>query len=316
MNTNKIDWARRFAQREIAGDAQEVPVHHDHDKSREIGCREIAEKDFSILANLLARGFPRHGARFWQDVLWRLSTRRTPTGFPRYGFLLESHNTIVGVVLTLFREVDIDKTSTIRCNLSSWYVEPEFRCYASLLQPRGPAYSNVTFVNITPARHTLPLLKVQGFTQYSSGLFFAMPTARGPWNALVELFSADIGAESNLGTAVGDLLREHTSCGCISVTCRYRNAWYPFVFKKWKPIHGIPSVYLVYCQDVEEFVRFAGPLGRFLAWRGFPLVVLDAVGPLAGLWGKFVSDQPKLFKGPNMPRLGDLAFSERALFGF
>jgi hypothetical protein len=291
-------------------------VHRDHDKYLRISCREIAERDLSALAHLLARGFPRHTTGFWREVLGRLSTRRTPAGLPRYGFLLEANDTPVGIVLTLFKQGDAERGSPFQCNLSSWYVEPEFRCYASLLQPRGPAYRDVTFVNITPARHTLPLLEAQGFVQYSSGLFITVPTARGPWNAHVEPFTADTCAGSDLGASVVDLLLEHASYDCISVTCHDPGGRYPFVFKKWQSIRGIPSAYLVYCQNVEDFVRFAGPLGRFLAWRGFPLVVLDAVGPIAGLVGKFIDDQPKLFKGPTTPRLGDLAFTERALFGF
>jgi hypothetical protein len=290
--------------------------HHDRDKPPRVSCREIAEKDFPALADLLARGFPCHTAGSWREVLDRLSAHRTPPRMPRYGFLLESNAAPVGAVLTIFSEVDTAGRSTIRCNLSSWYVEPEFRCYASLLQPRGSAYRDITFVNITPARHTLPLLEAQGFVQYSSGQFISMPTARGPWNVRVEPCTTDLCAGSDLSASVVELLLIHASYGCISVTCHDTSGRYAFVFKKWQPIRGVPSVYLIYCQSVENFVRFAGPLGRFLARRGFPLIVLDADGPLSGLFGKFLDDQPKLSKGPNPPRLGDLAYTERALFSF
>jgi hypothetical protein len=73
--------------------------------------------------------------------------------------------------------------------------------------------------------------------------------------------------------------------------------------------------YLGYCRGLDDFVRFAGPLGRFLALRGFPLVVLDANGPLKGLVGWYSDGAPKYFQGPDQPRLGDIAYSERALFG-
>jgi hypothetical protein len=73
--------------------------------------------------------------------------------------------------------------------------------------------------------------------------------------------------------------------------------------------------YLAYCRDLEDFVRFAGPLGRFLAWRGFPLVVLDSNGPIRGLVGTYSAAYPKYFKGPDQPRLGDLAYSERVVCG-
>jgi hypothetical protein len=313
MSRNKLinDW------RLVASSSAPEPRRPRDHKYVRISCREIAAADLLPTAHLLARGFPRHSAAFWREALARLSARQTPPGLPRYGFLLESNDdTLVGVVLTLFREVNATPKKTIQCNLSSWYVEPEFRCYAPLLQPRGPAYRNVTFVNITPARHTLPLLEAQGFVQYSSGLFIAVPTVRRPWNVYVEPFSAATCTGSDLEASMVNLLREHTRYNCISVTCRDSGVLYPFVFKKWHSIRGIPTAYLVYCQNIESFVRFAGPLGRFLTLQGFPLVILDAVGPRTDLVGKFIDGQPKLFKGPNMPSLGDLAFTERALFGF
>ena len=78
----------------------------------------------------------------------------------------------------------------------------------------------------------------------------------------------------------------------------------------------MPFARLVYCRDVEDFVRFAGPLGRYLVRRGFPLVVLDANGPVPGLIGKYSNDFPKYFKGPDKPRLGDMAYSTRVIFDF
>jgi hypothetical protein len=72
--------------------------------------------------------------------------------------------------------------------------------------------------------------------------------------------------------------------------------------------------YLAYCRDVEEFVRYSGPLGRFLVRRGLPLVVLDSNGPIKGLSGRDCDD-PKYFKGPDTPRLGNMAYSERVMLG-
>jgi hypothetical protein len=78
----------------------------------------------------------------------------------------------------------------------------------------------------------------------------------------------------------------------------------------------VPFAYLAYCRRLDDFVRFAGPLGRFLAKRGFPFVVLDANGPIEGLIGKYSDGAPKYFKGPDQPRLGDIAYTERVMFGY
>jgi len=98
------------------------------------------------------------------------------------------------------------------------------------------------------------------------------------------------------------------------LVCSSGNRRYPFVFMPRRKFGLVPFAHLVYCRDVADFVRFAGPLGRFLAWRGYPLVVLDSNGPIRGLIGAYFGTHPKYFKGPDQPRLGDLAYSELAMF--
>jgi hypothetical protein len=76
----------------------------------------------------------------------------------------------------------------------------------------------------------------------------------------------------------------------------------------------VPYAQLVYCRDLTNFVQFAGALGRFLAWRGLPLVFLDSNGPIHGLIGTYFDKRPKYFKGSEEPHLGDLAYTELAMF--
>ena len=63
-------------------------------------------------------------------------------------------------------------------------------------------------------------------------------------------------------------------------------------------------------------MRFAGPIGLYLALRGRALVIVDSNGPIPGLVGTYRGgSMPKYFKGPQRPRLGDLAYTEYALLG-
>jgi hypothetical protein len=51
--------------------------------------------------------------------------------------------------------------------------------------------------------------------------------------------------------------------------------------------------------------------------RGQFFVIIDADGPIPGLVGTFRKGvMPKYFKGGDQPRLGDLTYTEAALFGF
>ena len=73
---------------------------------------------------------------------------------------------------------------------------------------------------------------------------------------------------------------------------------------------------MIYCRDVADFVRFAGPIGRYLARRGKPFVIVDSNGAIPGLFGTFFrGSMTKYFKGPQRPRLGDLAYTEYAVLG-
>jgi hypothetical protein len=45
-------------------------------------------------------------------------------------------------------------------------------------------------------------------------------------------------------------------------------------------------------------------------------MLIDSNGPISGLVGKYLKNyMPKYFKGPVAPHLGDLAYTEVAMFG-
>lgn len=281
-----------------------------------IRSRRIEEFDVPVVAALLSRGFWTRSARFWSQVFSCLRGRQAPPGLPKYGYLLETDSgTAVGAILLIF-SAQPGHEQKFRCNVSSWFVEPQFRGYASLLVSKALSHSNVTYLNITPAPHTLAILRAQGYSQYSKGVFVAFPALRSgsrgtrviPVNATSTCPPVDDEFESKV-------LLDHARYGCISLLCGVRNELYPFVFRP-RAYKGIPCAQLVYCRDRDQFVRFAGPLGRLLAAHGRPLVVLDANGPVPQLLGRFFEGRmPKYFKGPVPPRLGDLAYTEAAMFG-
>jgi hypothetical protein len=279
--------------------------------SRKICCREIGEGDLAGIADLLAHGFPHRSPEFWGRALGRLATHPTPAGYPRYGYLLAAEGRAVGVVLTIFSSVAAGGMETVRCSLSSWYVMPEFRCYAAMLSSRALARPEVTYLNITPGLGTYAILEAQGYRRYCSGRFISVPALGAPSRAKIRRFDGGLG---DLTPFEGELLSEHGKYGCISVTCDAADGRHPFVFATGRTTRA-PAAYLAYCRGVEEFVRFAGPLGRFLLRRGHPLVILDANGPVPGLIGRYYDDWPKYFKGADRPRLGDLAYTERPVFG-
>jgi hypothetical protein len=288
------------------------------DRPSQVRARPIASSDLEAVAALLRKGFGfRRSRAFWQRALDRLGARRVPDGKPQYGYLLEGDGRVVGAILAIFSTprtgADPD---AVRANVSSWYVEPAFRSYASLLASQALRHRDVTYLNTSPAANTMPTLAAQGYTQYCDGLYVAWPVlARGTARESVTLVSGDRIPDAPHDTFEPGLLRDHAEYGCVTFWCVTGERAHPFVFGRRLAKGVLPCAQLVYCRDTSDVARFAGPIGRHLAARLSPLVVIDAVGPLQDLPGFYVPGRPKYFKGPSRPRLGDLAYTEAALFG-
>ena len=282
-----------------------------------IRCRQITDNDVAGITALLTRGFANRGEQFWRRALHQLGSRQPPSGLPQYGYLLESGGITVGAILLICSEVRIGEKSVRRCNLSSWYVEPTFRSYAPLLVSRALAHKEVTYLNISPAPHTWPIIEAQGFSRYNNGVFIAVPMLQGLFSfAAVKVFEARQRPAVSYEPFEQEILEQHAALGCISLWCATPERAYPFVFRSRFAKNLIPYTQMIYCRQIEDFVRFAGPIGRFHALRGRPFVILDAAGPIPGLIGVFRRGRmPKYFKGPQRPRLGDLAYTEYAVIG-
>ncbi|WP_210419010.1 hypothetical protein [Bradyrhizobium sp. NAS80.1] len=113
-----------------------------------IRCREIEIADLDAVADLLTRGFAERSRDFWMDGLRRLSEREVPEGFPRFGYMLDHGGTQVGALQLIYSARDDGGATSIRCNVSSWYVEPAFRNCAPMLTKVAQRHEHVTYVNM------------------------------------------------------------------------------------------------------------------------------------------------------------------------
>lgn len=285
--------------------------------SPSIRCRQIAEGDAATVTDLLARGFPARDYQFWRRALERLGQHEPPPDLPKYGYLLESDGVVVGAILLICSTVRAGGHLSSRCNLSSWYVDAAYRSYAPLLVSRALAHKNVTYLNVSPAPHTWPIIEAQGFSRYCDGVFVAIPALNGLFaGAVARVFDARTRPAVPFDPSDAEILAHHAALGCISVWCATAERAYPLVFRPRRVKTVLPCAQLIYCRDIADFVRFAGPIGRFLAWRGKPLVIVDANAPIHGIVGSYRRGRmPKYFRGPQRPRLGDLAYTEYAIMG-
>ena len=288
-------------------------VSHPRIRSRRINDADVVE-----VVNLLTRGFSAERPRkFWEYVLASLASRQVPHGLPRYGYIMESNGKPVGVILQIYSTIWMGNTPKTRCNGSSWYVEPEYRSYAPLLVSQAFRDRSITVLNVSPAPHTRLIAEIQGYSRYSSGLFLAVPTLGPTSDGIpVRIISGHERPDSPFEAHEQELLRDHAAFGCISLWCVTPERAYPFVFRPRIFKRIMPSAQLVYCRELDDLVRFARPIGRYLAQRARFFVMIDSNGPIDGLVGKYFHNKmPKYFWGPDIPRLGDLAYTETAMFG-
>jgi hypothetical protein len=235
---------------------------------------------------------------------------------PKYGYLLQHEGDTVGVILQIFSKVYSGGAPVTRCNVSSWYVEPEFRSYAPLLVSQALKHRAVTYLNISAAPHTRTIAEAHGYSRYSDGVFLAAPAFSGPPALRVRIVGIDQTPDAYFEPHEQALLLEHASYGCMSFWCIASGRAFPFVFRARLVKRVIPCAQLIYCRNVEDCVRYARPLGFHLARRGRPFVIIDSNGPVRGLAGRyFPGVMPRYFRGPARPSLGDLAYTEAAMFG-
>jgi len=224
------------------------------------------------------------------------------------------------VLLLIYSDRGTASQPQIWCNLSSWYVEPAFRNYATMLTRIAQRLPEVTYVNISAARQTWPIVEAQGFRAYCNGLFFSIPVMSfAGLRARVEQVAANASALDGIPTNEAELLIRHARCGCLSVVVRSERGAIPLVLQQVRIRQGslmLPVMQLIYCRNVSDYVASAGAIGRLLLRRGSMAVMMDANGPVAGLVGIYTDRRGrKYIKGPQQPRLGDLSDSELALYG-
>ena len=266
----------------------------------QLRCRQIVESDLDGLADLLTRGFPRSCRAYWTQGFARWQTLPVVDGVPRYGYVLDGGFGPVGVILLIASR----RSELITSNLSSWYVEPQWRTHSTMLIKVATKLKHVTYLNASPAPHTWRTLLAQGFHPYNFGrsAVFALP-GRG-------VVSTDI--PDTLPEA--QLLRDHRALGWISLTVEKNGMISPFVFQPRRldrpPVNMMD---VMFCRGADDLRRCAPALTRHFFKQGVLGFLID--GDVPGLSHYAEGKEPRYYKGPSRPILGDLAYTEKVVFG-
>lgn len=268
--------------------------------TQRVRCRPIADGDLDGLAALLTEGFPRSRLTYWTRGFERWKKTPVVEGVPRYGYVLDNGTAPVGVILL----ISSLRGEQIVSNLSSWYVRPEWRTHSTLLISLATKLKHVTYLNASPAPHTWKTLTAQGFTQYNYGrsAVFALPGS----GHVCDDIPADL--------PEARLLNDHRDMGWNVVTVERDGIVSPFVFKPRrldKP--PLPMLDVMFCRGPEDFRRCAPALAKHFLPRGRLGFLID--GKMPGFSRYVAGKEPRYFKGPYRPILGDLAYTEKVIFG-
>ncbi len=139
--------------------------------------------DVEPLCRFLDQGFREHGvpAAAWPrlfDYAW--------TGVkPDLGFVLTDGDEIVGFLGTVYAERHNASQTGLICNLTSWYVRPEYRGWGTALLAAAIHARALTYTTFTPGPLSRQVLKGMQFTKLDRSRIFMPPllhadTLRGP----------------------------------------------------------------------------------------------------------------------------------------
>ena len=272
-------------------------------------CRLISEADLPAIAELLAFGISERTLSWWRSGLARLALHSSPDGYPRFGYMLEAEGRPVGVHLLICSA----QPSGVRCNASSWFVRKEFRSFATMLMLRATRQLPGAYVSLWPnPRTVVPVIKALGSRTVWQGVYVALPLfARGSADVHLEPWQ-----DAQLPEADRRLLMDHTAFGCLGVWCRTPDGGHPLIFRRRWLKRRIPCAHLIYCRSLELLEAAAPAIGRMLASRGMPLLLVPADRPLRGMPGHYLPTKlPVYCRGEPAPPVADLTYTWPAIFG-
>jgi hypothetical protein len=277
--------------------------------------REIGVADFASVATFLADslGYPE---KYFLSLLDVLRKHETPAGYPKYGYLLEHAEQIVGTIVLIYAGVETNDGVKIRCQATCWCSDPKYAAYSTLLSRVAMKRKDneITYINISARHSSLPIIEAEGFVKYSSGQFILAPLFQNPlsWRSarIVPFGEKPNGRYERYEY---QLCAKHQEYGCVCVWCEVDGRAYPFVFRKRALKGFLPAAQMIYCTNQDIFNRFSFSFGIYLARMNVFLVSLDANGAIKGLIGKYIDGIEQRYYRGAKPSLGDLAFTQKAM---
>lgn len=221
--------------------------------------RSATPDDFESICRLLDDGFDddRLSRRDWSQLFgygWMAEK-------PSFGFVLSVGSQIVGFLGTIYSQRSLGgQASELVCNLTSWYVQPEYRGWGSFLLAAALRDKVTIYTSLTPGPETRAMLQRLGFATLEKQRYF-LPLLNG---RIVRRRGLEFEHEPDkirnfLDEANRRILDDHLPYNLLHLVVWEGGECTYLVLKRriiraWGPVR-IPVSELLYCSDPKMLVR-------------------------------------------------------------
>jgi hypothetical protein len=279
-------------------------------KTVEIGSGNI---DQAVL--LLDKGFPSHGAAFWRSMLARVKQMHKRQSIQSLGDLLLHGEKPVGVLLKIQHRSPILPKPIV--NLSSWYVEPDYRWYAPHMLLKATADKNAIYTDLSPSPEVYNINERIGFRTISSGqlLFPLVITSLLP-SSKATVFSASDLKQESVQEELHRFILTHHAENCLSVVIDDGSSLHPAIFQLRKR-RGLTCANLIYAEDLKELQRHSVRIARHLLKKGIMIMTMPSLGNQRSAGSLLLkSFKPHQVKGDWKENMVDQTYSEAILLPY
>lgn len=189
---------------------------------------EDQEGVVSLLENFYA-GVPDHWRKLFAPRAWMIED-----DFP--GFVITDEKKIVGFLGAIFSEHENIKGKFKICNITTWYVNPDYRQYGLMLFSKIMKIPHVSWTNLTAAPHIYELFNRAGFQilEDKKVLLLPLPKLLKLNNKRIfittEIIATDLPQPLKSIHQMHDSLccksilitRDHLQCYCLVVLTRFK----------------------------------------------------------------------------------------------
>ena len=276
---------------------------------------DIRAENIDQAVTLLDKGFPAHGIAFWRSMLTRIKQMHKRQSVSSHGELLLNDEEPVGVLLKIqHRAPNISKPIV---NLSSWYVEPDFRWYAPRMLLKATADKEAIYTDLSPSPEVFNLNEKLGFKTVSSGqLLFPLPLTSLIPSGNCKVVSATKIDASELHSELHHFIMSHHADRSESLIFNEGGELHPAIFQLRKR-RGLLTANLIYSDNLIALQRNSAAIARHLLGKGIMFMTMPAIETTRPKGSfRLKSFKPQQVKGDWQANIVDQTYSEAILLPY